>query len=94
MIDVLTRDGLWVEAYWALQNQAFVRWRDAERRTLRVLAWREAPARRADRPMPLFGGGPPKASSPGGITRDRTQSSGPFDAAGDICLIVEHPEDH
>lgn len=44
VIDVLTRDGVWVRAYWAQQTQAFVRWDDQERRTLRVTAWREAPA--------------------------------------------------
>lgn len=41
VIDVLTRDGVWVAAYWAHQNQAYVRWGDDERRTLRVVAWRE-----------------------------------------------------
>ena len=59
MVDVLTSDGLWVNAYWALQNQAFVRLGDDERRTLRVVAWREPTARRANRLMPLLGDGAP-----------------------------------
>lgn len=41
VIHVLTRDGVWVAAYWAHQNQAYVRWGDDKRRTLRVVAWRE-----------------------------------------------------
>lgn len=36
----LDGEGAWVEAYWAQQTQAWVRWDDPERRTLRqVTRW-------------------------------------------------------
>jgi hypothetical protein len=40
----LAGQGTWVEAYWAKQTQAWVRWGDPERRTLRrAMHWREPP---------------------------------------------------